>query len=141
MVHRYGSIPYHRANFLYPLSMNTTQMYIVLDDEGFDVIGEARFMPEVLQYLAEGMDYTECTVTFTPVRQWYLAYFDDDMGEEISDHISFEGLHEALQQGVDVYSYLGVCDSVIRERVFSGLSQFLDVDYKHVYDLWLNPFI
>lgn len=121
--------------------MNTTQMYIVLDAEGFDAIGEARFMPEVLQYLAEGMDYTECTVTFTPIRQWYLAYFDDDMGEEISDHISFEGLHEALQQGVDVYSYLDVCDSVIRERVFSGLSQFLDVDYKHVYDLWLNPFI
>jgi hypothetical protein len=117
--------------------MNTTQMYIVLDETGFDLIGEARFLPEI----AEDIDYIECTSTFTPIRQWYLAYFDDDMGEEISEDASFEGLHEALQQGIDVYSYLDVCDSVIRERVFSGLSQFLDVDYKHVYELWLSPFI
>jgi hypothetical protein len=117
--------------------MNTTQMYIVLDETGFDLIGEARFLPEI----AEDMDYIECTSTFTPIRQWYLAYFDDDMGEEISEDASFEGLHEALQQGIDVYSYLDVCDSVIRERVFSGLSQFLDVDYKHVYELWISPFI
>jgi hypothetical protein len=117
--------------------MNTTQMYIVLDETGFDLIGEARFLPEI----AEDIDYIECTSTFTPIRQWYLAYFDDDMGEEISEDASFEGLHEALHQGIDVYSYLDVCDSVIRERVFSGLSQFLDVDYKHVYELWLSPFI
>lgn len=120
--------------------MNTTQMYIVLDAEGFDVRGEPLFLPEILEHIAEGMSYAEGTSTFTPIRQWYLAYFDDDMGEEISDEASFEGLYEALQQGVDVYSYLDVCDSVIRERVFSGLSQFLDVDYKHVYDLWLKPF-
>ena len=117
--------------------MNTTQMYIVLDAEGFDAIGEARFLPEISEHIA----YTECASTFTPIRQWYLAYFDDDMGEEINHLVSFEGLHEALQQGVDVYSYLGVCDSVIRERVFLGLSQFLDVDYEYVYDLWLNPFV
>ena len=121
--------------------MNTTQMYIVLDAEGFDAIGEARFLPEILEHIAEGMNHAECTSTFTPIRQWYLAYFDDDMGEDISEDASFEGLHEALQQGIDVYSYLDVCDSVIRERVFSGLAQFLDVDYKHVYELWLSPFI
>ena len=120
--------------------MNTTQMYIVLDAQGCDVRGEPLFLPEISAHIAEGMSYAECTSTFTPIRQWYLAYFDDDMGEEISDDASFEGLHEALQQGVDVYSYLDVFDSVIRERVFSGLSQFLDVDYKHVYDLWLRPF-
>ena len=120
--------------------MNTTQMYIVLDAQGCDVRGEPLFLPEISAHIAEGMSYAECTSTFTPIRQWYLAYFDDDMGEEISDDASFEGLHEALQQGVDGYSYLDVFDSVIRERVFSGLSQFLDVDYKHVYDLWLRPF-
>lgn len=96
-------------------------MYIVIDAEGFDVIGEARFMPEVLQYLAEGMDYTECTVTFTPIRQWALCYYKGEGAEQINPNACFE----ELDQVNDLVAYLGTNDAeLISFILMEGLFYF-----------------
>jgi len=38
----------------------------------------------------------------------------------------------------DVYGYIGVGDSIIRERLFEKLSEILNTPYDYVYKLWLN---
>jgi len=40
--------------------------------------------------------------------------------------------------GGDVYEYLSAYDSIIRERLFEGLAEELNVKYEYVYNLWLN---
>jgi hypothetical protein len=40
--------------------------------------------------------------------------------------------------GGDVYRYIGVADSVIRERLFERLAEELEVSYDYVYNLWLK---
>jgi len=38
----------------------------------------------------------------------------------------------------DVYRYIGVSDSIIRERLFERLAVELEVSYEYVYNLWLK---
>lgn len=73
------------------------------------------------------------------VKQYYLENFPtDDMGEEINENATFIGLYSELTLQNDVYEYLGVYDSVIRERVFGKLAQELNKPYEFIYDLWLG---
>lgn len=73
------------------------------------------------------------------VKQYYLENFPtDDMGEEINENATFIGVLNELTFQNDVYEYLGVYDSVIRERVFGKLAQELDKPYDYIYDLWLG---
>jgi hypothetical protein len=48
------------------------------------------------------------------------------------------GLLNKLIVGEDVYRYIGVTDSVIRERLFEKLADTLNVKYDYVYNLWLK---
>jgi len=73
------------------------------------------------------------------IKQFYLeTYPTDDMGNDIKDDTTFLGLVTEISSGKDVYDYLGVYDSLIRERLFSELAKQLKTSYKNIYNLWLN---
>jgi len=72
------------------------------------------------------------------IREYYLANFpNDELGNEINPESTFQGLSEILNNYEDVYEYIGVSDSLIRERVFWQLSVLHNTEYNVIYDLWL----
>lgn len=71
------------------------------------------------------------------IRKFYLEnYPTDELGLEISEGANFAGLLFELYQEGDVYEYIGVSDSLVRERIFEKLAEELQVDYQYVYNLW-----
>jgi len=73
------------------------------------------------------------------IKEFYLKnYPSDEMGKEINENAHFTGLLYILYNNRDVYEFLGVNDSVIRERVFEALAKMLRVDYNVIYNLCLN---
>lgn len=74
------------------------------------------------------------------IRKWYVkAYPTDDLGPELVGN--FAGALETMAQGGDIYDYMAVGDSLIRERLFTRLSEMLGLDYDHIYELWLHQAI
>ena len=72
-----------------------------------------------------------------PIKDWYMgAYKEDDLGDRLNG--TFKGALQTLLRGDDIYDYIGVGDSLIRERLFSQLAKMLDVDYDEIYNVWLN---
>lgn len=74
------------------------------------------------------------------IKQDYIAYYpEDNLGESISEEVTYCGLFYTLLIGkTDVYTFLGVNDSITRENVFTRLSSLLNIDYNFIYCLWLN---
>jgi hypothetical protein len=73
------------------------------------------------------------------IREFYLeTYPTDDLGLELNPTPTFAGLLNKLIVSADVYHYIGVHDSVIRERLFERLAEELEVSYDYVYNLWLK---
>ena len=73
------------------------------------------------------------------IREYYLTkYPTDELGVELNQTPTFAGLLNQLIVGGDVYRYIGVSDSIIRERLFEGLAEELNVNYDYVYDLWIK---
>jgi len=73
------------------------------------------------------------------IREFYLeTYPTDDLGLELNPPPTFAGLLNQLIVGGDVYRYIGVGDSIIRERLFERLAEELNVKYDYVYNLWLK---
>jgi hypothetical protein len=71
------------------------------------------------------------------IRNYYVNEFpSDELGLEIDPNANFESLWLAIR-GDMVYEYIGVSDSVIRERVFEKLSQLTGHDYDYIYQQWL----
>jgi hypothetical protein len=71
------------------------------------------------------------------LKTYYLEqYPTDDLGIEIDADATFEGLFETLDRYRDVYEYIGVYDSVIRERLFNRLAEVMEVPYEEVYNQW-----
>ena len=71
------------------------------------------------------------------IKDWYTEnYPTDDLGFEINPSATFEGLFKELDRYRDVYRYIGVSDSVIRERVFEKLAEVMECDYDYIYDQW-----
>lgn len=62
------------------------------------------------------------------------------MGEDIDSEATFEGLFHVLDRYGDVYEYIGVVDSLVRERVFEKLAEIMQVTYDEVYDQWAMAF-
>ena len=72
------------------------------------------------------------------LRDYYTkAYPSDSLGQEIRENATFGGLWGTLCMGQDVYGYINVNDSVVRERLFSRLAEILGVNYDVVYGAWL----
>jgi hypothetical protein len=73
------------------------------------------------------------------IKEFYLeAYPTDELGLELNETPTFSGLLNQLIIGGDVYRYIGVSDSVIRERLFERLAEELNTSYDYVYNLWLK---
>ena len=73
------------------------------------------------------------------IKQFYLNnYPTDELGVELNENANFTGLLNELFTDNDVYGYIGVGDSIIRERLFEKLSEILNCSYDYVYNLWLN---
>lgn len=72
------------------------------------------------------------------IREYYLENFPaDELGAEINPHATVDGLVMVLNNYGDVYQYLGVSDSLMRERVFQYLSEVTNTPYDDIYYLWL----
>ena len=72
------------------------------------------------------------------IKEYYTStYANDTLGLEIDSKATFEGLFYALDSYKDVYEYIGVSDSVIRERVFEKLAEIMECDYEYIYNQWL----
>ena len=73
------------------------------------------------------------------IKEFYLNnYPTDELGVELNENTNFTGLLNELVTNNDIYGYIGVGDSIIRERLFEKLSEILNCPYDYVYDLWLN---
>ena len=73
------------------------------------------------------------------IKQFYIEnYPTDELGIELKDDTNFTGLLNELFTNNDIYGYIGVGDSIIRERLFEELSEILNCSYDYVYNLWLN---
>lgn len=73
------------------------------------------------------------------VKDWYIdKYTTDNLGNEITDGLTFDGVYSALKRGDDIYKVIGVNDSIVRERIFYELSRRRNVDYDVIYDMWLD---
>lgn len=81
----------------------------------------------------------DCLLVEKDVQSWYTeTYPADSMGGQITDALSWYDLLELMRQGRDIYSVLGVTDSLVRERVMGKLAKLLNVPYDAVYRLWLR---
>ena len=70
------------------------------------------------------------------LKNFYQAYYpSDEMGEEIRFESTFEGLLENIQ---NCYHYIGVFDSIVRERLFDQLAKNKGVDYDSIYNLYFK---
>jgi hypothetical protein len=71
------------------------------------------------------------------IREFYLEnYPTDELGIEIDPTATFGGLYQALQDYDDVYEYIGISDSIIRERLFERLSEITGNDYEEIHARW-----
>jgi hypothetical protein len=72
------------------------------------------------------------------IKEFYLSnYPTDELGNEIHTKATFIGLFEVLDTYKDVYEYIGVHDSIIRERIFEKLANEMGIDYNEIYNQWL----
>ena len=70
------------------------------------------------------------------VKEWYCGkYPDDQLGERINADLNFSEIVTALQNGDNFYEAIGVGDSVVRERVFTELSDRMSVSYDEIYNM------
>jgi hypothetical protein len=73
------------------------------------------------------------------IREFYLeTYPMDELGLELNETPTFPGLLNQLIVDGDIYQYVGVSDSIVRERLFEKLAETLNVGYDYIYNLWLN---
>jgi hypothetical protein len=71
------------------------------------------------------------------IKEFYLEnYPSDELGNEIKKNTTFIGLLNTLHTKCDVYQYIGVYDSIVRERLFEELAKQLRVSYTTIYNLW-----
>jgi hypothetical protein len=73
------------------------------------------------------------------IRNYYLEKFPhDELGLEINENATWVGLLKTLNTNGQVYDYLGVGDSLIRENCFAQLANLIGVNYNEIYYKWLN---
>ena len=71
------------------------------------------------------------------IKEFYLEnYPTDELGVEINPEANFESLWIVIRGGL-FYEYIGVFDSIVRERVFEKLSELTGHDYDYIYNQWL----
>lgn len=72
------------------------------------------------------------------IKEFYCEAFPtDELGAEINPKANFESLWIVIRGGL-FYEYIGVFDSVVRERVFEKFSELTGHDYDYIYNEWIN---
>lgn len=70
------------------------------------------------------------------IKEYYTTTFPaDELGQEINPNATFLGL---LANIGDTYEYVGVVDSLVRERLFERLAEMLETTYDAVYSVWVK---
>lgn len=73
------------------------------------------------------------------IKEFYLnEYPTDELGLELNEKATFDGLLNTLLYERDVYEYIGVGDSLVRERLFEQAAKRLNKPYEYVYQFWLQ---
>lgn len=73
------------------------------------------------------------------IKQWYITnYPSDELGYDINERTTFYDLYTGIIHGYDIYSFLGVSDSLVRERVFLELSSIHNTNYETIYTTWIK---
>ena len=73
------------------------------------------------------------------IREFYLEnYPTDELGLEINETATFPGLLNLLTFGGDVYEYIGVTDSWMRELIFKELAERNGLSDEWIYNLWMS---
>ena len=63
---------------------------------------------------------------------------DREMIKQINRNATFQDAFECLQVGFNFYAFLGVNDSIVRERVFEALATLMGCSYEYIYYQWLD---
>ena len=72
------------------------------------------------------------------IKEFYCEAFPtDELGVGINPRANFESLWIVIRGGL-FYEYIGVFDSIIRERIFEKFSELTGHDYETIYQEWLN---
>lgn len=75
----------------------------------------------------------------TSVKKWYLnEYSEDDLGEEINGDINFLDMFTALNSKINIYNFINVHDTLIRERIFEKMSELSGIPCEEIYNKWLG---
>lgn len=76
----------------------------------------------------------------TKILDWYKDRFPTDEWaiERMNKSATFQDAFVCLQVGFNFYTFIGVDDSIVRERVFDALATLMGCSYDHVYYQWLN---
>jgi hypothetical protein len=70
------------------------------------------------------------------IKLYYTNQFpSDELGIEINPQATFLGLIGNIK---DVYEYIGVADSIVRERLFERIAEIMECSYDEIYNLWLE---
>jgi len=73
------------------------------------------------------------------IRDWYIkTYPKDKLGFNINNNITFHSAFKCLEKGKDFSNFLGVGDSVVRERVFKKLAIVMNCTYDYIYNQWIR---
>jgi len=66
----------------------------------------------------------------------YNFIYTDDLGQEINKEATIGGLLDCLLLRMSVYNYIGVYDSVVRERLFQYMANCTGTDCDKIYSMW-----
>ena len=70
------------------------------------------------------------------IKDWYTKEFpNDELGKEINPNLTFD---EVYLRPAKIYILTGVCDSIIRERIFQKTSELKNVTYQSIYERWFE---
>ena len=73
------------------------------------------------------------------IKEFYNETFSSDtLGLELNPKATFLEMLNVINEGSDLYEYLGVYDSLIRERLFAEVSIRLNCSYNDIYNVWLT---
>lgn len=71
------------------------------------------------------------------IKKYYTSTFPtDELGAELNQTATFSGLYRALDAQKGAYKYIGVTDSLIRERLFERLAEIIGCPYDDIYIMW-----
>lgn len=100
--------------------------------------GLSGFGTSGLQTFAKGGRMSNVEMGRMKIKDWYKKnYKTDELGDELNPNTTFDDLFSAILNG-DVYSAMGVHDSVVRERLFSKLSKLKGRYENYAYELYVK---